>query len=102
MNLIEHFIKVSTDSGEPLQLVVDEMNKELGAKYTVSRIGEWRDGRRSLPDIVQRYMLQIALPRILRCHGLDIISVEDEFIDPLVDALMPHNVKISGCRKNNY
>lgn len=70
-------------------MALNNLNEALSSNYTLSRLGEWRNGMRSVPEPVQRYMLQLALPHILREYGISLTSLDDNFINPIADALMP-------------
>ncbi|MEO8101928.1 MAG: hypothetical protein ABI790_05345 [Betaproteobacteria bacterium] len=47
-----------------------QLNEELGTAYTASRLGEWRNGRRPMPDAVRAYMLAIGIGWLLHKHGI--------------------------------
>ena len=88
-NLIDNFIEIMTRGNRPLQHVINDMNDDLDTNYGLSRVGDWKNGKRSVPERVQRYMLQMTINSILFKFGIDVPSVEDEYVNPLVDALMP-------------
>jgi|GEM_PF-5889261 len=92
-NIVESWIKSQTDCGEPLQNAVDNLNKDLGTQYSTSRIGAWRDGKRSIPKPVTRYMIEAALYWVLKQHGLDgMPDNDDNFYTALSNDLSPPDV----------
>ena len=50
---------------------ITDLNESLGARYTVSRIGEWRDDRRPMPSDVREYMIAVGIAWLLDKHGID-------------------------------
>lgn len=41
------------------------LNAATGGSHTTSRLGEWRDGKRAIPEPVQRHMRRIVLAELL-------------------------------------
>lgn len=82
MNLVDSWLRgfADLDRGngdhKPVVSAMDDLNFSLKARYTLSRIGEWRRGKRAVPAKVRRYMLMFALPKVVEdecgkvCHGI--------------------------------
>ena len=69
MNLPDTFIKQAQARGLTPTEAVGILNAELGTSYTLSRLGEWRNGRRALPARVHRYMMEQVLGEAIKDHG---------------------------------
>jgi hypothetical protein len=65
-----------------------DLNADLGTQYTASRLGEWINARRPIPDNVRQYMLRSAITYILRQHGIATARLSDAQIDGLADSLI--------------
>ena len=62
------------------------ISQATGRNYTGSRLGEWRDGKHSVPETVHRAMLPTILPAALKAVG---VVVEPDKINELADSVMP-------------
>lgn len=65
-----------------------DLNGELGTAYSLSRLGEWANGVRSVPDPVRQYMLRASISHVLHTHGrLNTLYLTDKQLDAIADAL---------------
>lgn len=56
---------IGWQEGLTLGQMAEEINAELGTRYTGPRISDWRDGRRSVPGPVQAVMRRDVLCYVL-------------------------------------
>lgn len=72
VNLIDSWLRgfAELDRGngdhKPVVSAIDDMNFALKTRYTLSRIGEWRRGKRAIPAKVRKYMMMYALPQVMQ------------------------------------
>lgn len=64
-----------------------DLNEALGTAYSLSRLGEFANGRRPLPPVVRQYMLRGAIQHVLLANGIDTMLIEDDRLDAIADAL---------------
>ena len=87
-NLVETWLAVATGSGEPIKHALEELNEDLGTRYSPHRFSEWRYGRRPLPQHVQDYMLRMSVERAVRAAGGE-LPATDEALDAVAEMLAP-------------
>ena len=61
INLVSYFIAVN----QKPTIALNVLNRTLKTSYNLSRLGEWRNGKRPVPDPVRRLMLDTILPLAL-------------------------------------
>lgn len=89
-NLMEIWTETATSCGESLTYALRDMSRLSGHYVSLSRFGEWRNGKLRLPDAIHRQMILECLPIILLDNGMDYPDPGDEeAYDRLVAALMP-------------
>ena len=85
MNAIQLFI--SLNGG--LVPAAKAISQATGRSYTGSRLGEWRDGKQSVPEAVHRAMLPAILPAALKTVG---VVIGADKTQQLADAIMPPKI----------
>ena len=85
--IIDAWLAVDIIPGRNQADALRDLNEALGTRYTDSRLGEWRNERRTMPNSVRAHMLAIGIERLLRAHGLDPHDATDEQLDALAVAL---------------
>lgn len=88
-NLVELWLQVILSiPGASMSGALGDLNRETGQRYTLSRLGEWRNGRREVPRAAALYMRRIAIGRALELAlGQPSILVPDEQLDRLAELL---------------
>lgn len=64
-----------------------DLNEALGTHYSISRLGEFANGRRPLPPAVRQYMLRGAIQHVLLANGIATMMILDARLDAIADAL---------------
>ena len=79
-NLVTYWIAVNGGPTKAMRL----LNDSLQTDYTLSRIAEWKNARRSLPRNVQRFMLESVLPLAIASHMIDRVIIDkDKFFSTI-------------------
>ena len=52
-------------------MALESLNKSLNTTYSLSRLGEWLNGKRLMPDKVRAYMLTEGIGVLLENHGIE-------------------------------
>lgn len=63
-DLVAAWEAVTREHATPSE-ALELLNVSTGGSHTLSRVGEWRNGRRSIPEDVQRHMRRIVLMALL-------------------------------------
>ena len=85
--IVDAWLAVDLIPGRQRSDALSDLNEVLRTGYTLSRIGEWRNDRRTMPGTVRAYMLAIGIAVLLRAHGLDPEDASDKNLDRLAAAL---------------
>ncbi|EKY4113686.1 TPA: hypothetical protein ACGW3M_000974 [Pseudomonas aeruginosa] len=64
-NIVSTWLKCLEGTGKGPTDASRELQEAVGMAVTVSRLREWEDGRRGLPDKAYNHMLKSVLPRCL-------------------------------------
>ena len=88
MSIIATYLAQAERRGDSISDALTELNQDLRARYSLSRLGEWRNGRRPIPPAVHRYLLRRVLEEAIRDHN-GTPPREDADLDALVEALLP-------------
>ena len=86
-NLVESAIAVVCPEG-PLRELVEAINADLGTRYTLRRLYEWRAGSRAIPQPVQDWMLRTSASWAIIQEG-GAPPWGDEALDNLAARLCP-------------
>lgn len=87
-NLVTSWLAVATGCGEPISEALSQLNQELGTRYNLARLGQWRRGNRMIPQAVQDFMLRVAIEHAIREEGGE-PPFEDDALDRLAARLCP-------------
>lgn len=88
MSLVATYIAQAKRRGDTITEALAKLNTELRTSYSLSRLGEWRNGRRPIPPAVHRYLLRRVLEEAIRDHN-GTPPQEDADLDALAEALLP-------------
>lgn len=88
MSLVATYLAQAARRGDTVSEALAELNTDLRTSYSLSRLGEWRNGRRPIPPAVHRYLLRRVLEEAIRDHH-GTPPREDADIDALAEALLP-------------
>lgn len=66
LSLVSSWLNAESALGRSQAEAIRRLNHKLGARFTASRVSEWRDGRRTPSAEVVRYMLSYAIPYAIR------------------------------------
>ena len=87
--IISAWLAVEGEGGRTATDCLATLNAVVGAKYTLSRLGEWRNGKRPLPPAVRREMLRSGLVVLLKKHGFPVEQYDDASnLDALAEDLL--------------
>ena len=74
--------------GDAARELSDGLHRDLGVKYDINRIGQWRRGERAIPQPVQDWMLRACIAyAIEQCGGTP--PTNDANLDRLAAMLCP-------------
>ncbi len=88
MSLVATYIAQAKRRGDTVSEALAELNTDLRTSYSLSRLGEWRNGRRPIPPAVHRYLLRRVLEEAILDHN-GTPPREDADLDALAEALLP-------------
>jgi hypothetical protein len=86
--IIESWMQVVRFEGWTDTDCLNDLNRSMRTRYTLSRLGEWRNCKRPMPPEVRRYMLAIGIGVLLKKHGIPADTYDDgNNFDALADDL---------------
>jgi len=88
VSLVATYLAQAARRGDTITEALAELNTDLRTSYSLSRLGEWRNGRRPIPPAVHRYLLRRVLEEAIRDHH-GTPPREDADLDALAEALLP-------------
>jgi|TARA_R110001583_G_scaffold131907_1_gene283728 hypothetical protein len=65
------------------------LNHDLGSKYRLSRLYEWRAGTYPVPPHIQAYMMRATIASAIEEEGGTLPEDAEEFAERLVSRLLP-------------
>lgn len=65
MSLIDTWLAVEAENGLTNSEALRELNKEMGTRYRINRLYEWRAGKREVPRPARDYMLRMSIYAVL-------------------------------------
>jgi hypothetical protein len=83
--IIEAWQRVVCIPGLSKTIALRHLNEDLGTRYSMSRLGEWRNDKVPMPREVRTYMLESGLIHLLKKHGIAISA--SKAVSDDIDAL---------------
>lgn len=84
-NLIESWLAVELACpGSTAAAALRSLNEACGKRYTHAQLSEWRRGIKAPSVCAQRYMLAVAIGRVLQPIAG---PLDDDDLQPIIDAL---------------
>lgn len=86
--LIDTWIAAETSiRGRNAADALADLNAALGTRYTHSHLSRWRAGKQYPSARTRQYMLRVSITEALQRCGISVLSLTDEQLDALADAL---------------
>lgn len=68
--LLRLWLNIEAAAGNNLTSSLDTINDAATSDYTLSRLGEWRNGKRQIPPAVADALRRMVMPHLLRDIGI--------------------------------
>ena len=78
VSIVTEWERAVVGDGRILVAAIDDMNKVLNTRYTLSRLAEWRNGTRGMRADVYEYMLRYALGYVMKEFDLRLSPAQME------------------------
>ena len=88
-NLVECWLHAATPNRERHTDALAQLNADLGTRYRLNRLYEWRAGTYPIPPPVQVYMLRATLVDSIRAEGGSVPDDAEVFAERLHQRILP-------------
>lgn len=85
--LVDYWLEVELSEGYNKTEAAEGISRACGVTYTLSRVGQWVNGKRDVPRDARAYMVARALPAILEDASIDIKSLTPKQVTKIATAL---------------